>query len=500
MNDPCASTGPRENSAFHPLNCNDSAGSLIRCKPPKAMPKKIDPDVPPDKTFDFEAPPDPTEGVEYGASGGGRTGETEEDNLAPAPPRDEVLESPPRPVPSVHLLSFLEYSGPNQSRWRCDRVADLFDDYTIRGSDVERLQLMEDWHRVMSGVPAMWKMLRRWYRLAPLTGTVLPEDLREWRKDELAKDLGFSVELLEKQLLETRDHWHHVRMERELTMRMQGPTAAVQLDERQIKELVERFGFSTVPVAEHPYVAMRLTEMSQLFDFAEGRMLAQTAIFTELMIRHKQKAIGLAMSGSATADISKEQAELTKLQTQYEGTLERLGATQEQNPGIRQKVGFIDCLGTITKAIGEYYEKDDTAMIDGIFTASEVKILLTPTTLRPIQYRPDLPLLAQRWKEQFWNVDYVADKLPRKEMQKLMRGFDEGVREQMIADGEALPDMENSEDAELLEMAEQALVAPADVTDGTEDVGTSLPDAGAVMPDAAIGPRRAGGKSDYAVI
>lgn len=450
------------------------------------MPRKND--VPPDETpdDDFDAPAD-DRGDE----------EQEPDNLAPAPPADDEPEA--RPMAAVHAGGFLEYRAHDGTAWRCDRVADLFSDFKITGSEAEKAKRLSEWHQVMCPVPNTWQMLRRWYRVAPLIGSLHPDDMREWSREDLARSMGFSAALFDKQMQEAWDFWHRVQMEKELATRMVETAGVEALDEKKIAELVNRHGFQTVPVQEHPYVALRIMDMSHLFELAEGRMLAQSAIFQELMMRAQQRKIGHAMQGDDKGgELEKLYASLQKLQTSYEATLEKLGATQDQNPNFRQRVAFNDSVGQISKAIMAYYADDDTAMIDGIFTQSEVKLLLTPTTLRPAQYRPDLVLLAQDWKANFWKVDYVAAKLPRQTMQRLTKGFDEGVRAQMVEDGEVPADMEDGE-GELLEMAGEAMGAPADGDDPGADVGAAMPD---ILPldDAAPTRRGAPAGNEYVAI
>lgn len=411
----------------------------------------------------------------------------EEEAAAPETIQNSEIKIPNCQMP-VHAGGFLEYATADGPRWRCDRAAELLADYKIAGTPGEQVRALEEWHRVMAPVPAMWQMLRRWYRCAPLMGAVSPDDLRDWTREDLAASLGFSVGLLERQLEETRDFWHKVQLEKELAGRMAATATAGRLDLAKVGELVERYGFRKVPAAEHPYVALRITEMSHLFELAEGRMLAQSAIFQELMIRHQQDLIAVKMGDAAAGSASettKLMDGLKSLQTSYEATLEKLGATQDQNPNFRQKLAFNDSVGQITKAIQAYYAEDDTALIDGIFTETEVKLLLTPTTLRPQQYRPDLTLLAQEWKRNFWNPEYDAEKLPREVHRRLLKGFDEGVRAQMVEDGESLPDMEGEDGVDILDAASEALNAAGE-TEGGADVGTAMPD-DAVLPEERNG-------------
>ena len=76
-------------------------------------------------------------------------------------------------------------------------------------------------------------------------------------------------------------------------------------------------------------------------------------------------------------------------------------------------MAFGDSLGHLAKAMQEYYADGNNALVDGLFTAAEIKLLVTPTSLRPAQYRPDLPMLVEQWRANFWNPEWEGVKLPR---------------------------------------------------------------------------------------
>ena len=61
----------------------------------------------------------------------------------------------------------------------------------------------------------------------------------------------------------------------------------------------------------------------------------------------------------------------SSLQSTYENTLERLGATQEQNPGYRAKVAFGDSLGHLAKAMQEYYADGNNVLVDELAGSPE---------------------------------------------------------------------------------------------------------------------------------
>ena len=143
-------------------------------------------------------------------------------------------------------------------------------------------------------------------------------------------------------------------------------------------------------------------------------------------IRRMLQKDGVGRSQKALDDLVQRRS---SLQSTYENTLERLGATQEQNPGYRAKVAFGDSLGHLAKAMQEYYADGNNALVDGLFTAAEIKLLVTPTSLRPAQYRPDLPMLVEQWRANFWNPEWEGAKLPREMHRFLLATFKKASEE-----------------------------------------------------------------------
>jgi hypothetical protein len=175
-------------------------------------------------------------------------------------------------------------------------------------------------------------------------------------------------------------------------------------------------------------------------------------------IRRMLQKDGAGRSQKALDDLVQRRS---SLQSTYENTLERLGATQEQNPGYRAKVAFGDSLGHLAKAMQEYYADGNNALVDGLFTAAEIKLLVTPTSLRPAQYRPDLPMLVEQWRANFWNPEWEGAKLPREMHRFLLATFKKASED--FAEGK-IAEMDGGEveagDVEMA-VAEGSMDAPA---------------------------------------
>jgi hypothetical protein len=92
-------------------------------------------------------------------------------------------------------------------------------------------------------------------------------------------------------------------------------------------------------------------------------------------------------------------------------------------------VAFGDSLGRLAKAMQEYYADGNNALVDGLFMATETKLLVTPTSLRPAQYRPDLPMLVEQWRANFWNPEWEGANLPREMHRFLLATFKKASEE-----------------------------------------------------------------------
>jgi len=344
----------------------------------------------------------------------------------------------PRRPPKTAVGTFLEYLTPDGKPWRCDAPDKLFTDFGITGNEDESHDALTRFHGDVAPAKESWDVIRRLYRLAPVIGAK-PDDLREWSVEEIAKEANVPKQRVEMVVEETKVFWARRNNERELVSKAveSSPAAIGDLDEDQIEKLLSRHGFEDLPKEHRRHMARRILEFQHLLEDEQGAYLARSALMQELIllsydsdIRHEMAKDRVSRGNEA---LDKLVTKRNALQSQYESTLEKLGATQEQNPGHRAKVAFGDSLGFMAKAMQAYYADDNNALVDGLFTAAEIKLLVTPTALRPSQYRPDLALLAAQWQEHFWEQKWEGVKLPREMFRFLQQSFQKAS--QQFAEG-----------------------------------------------------------------
>lgn len=426
-------------------------------------------------------------------------------DFIPPDPEEEVDREPPKT--RQLRRGYIEYTAPDGTQWRCDRPEKLLSDYGMVGTEEERIKQVGDWHKAMAPAREQWSLLRRFYRIAPIVGQQKLDDLKEWSLVDLAKSAGVTPRDLEQSLEETRHFWGRKRLEKDLIERASndGPKT---ITPDQEEALLEKNGFANAPESEKRYVATRIVEFQHLLDDEAGAHLARSAIMQEMILRDFDRRIMDEM-GKEKRDERKTMEGLVEkrndAQKTYEATLERLGATQEQNPGYRARVQFGDSIGHLVRAVADYYADGTTALIDGMFTEGEIKLLLTPATLRPIQYRPDLVLLADQWKKQFWNPDFEGAKLARKQHRLLLKAFDRAIADE--TNGEVIDlesDGEGGQEAELESILKELPQGIEDQGD-LEAGGASSVERGAsaeamtmpMPPDDKRGSRRGSANGSY---
>jgi hypothetical protein len=227
----------------------------------------------------------------------------------------------------------------------------------------------------------------------------------------------------------------------------------------EAKQLLQAHGFWDLKEeAARRYALERIMDLSAELEESKGRPLAQRAIRMELQQQGLDSMMSDLMETYKLADtkskagVRKEIGDLTKtqqsIQGEYSDLMEQLNLTQSQNPSIRRRSKIEVSLNGMISAIREYESRGDRRLVDDVFTAAEVEILLKPTTLRPPQYRPDLVSLihdAMR-EENLFNPNYEPPEMPRASYRRFRGALMKGL--QAVDDGEAVQDLEEDYDEE----------------------------------------------------
>jgi hypothetical protein len=224
---------------------------------------------------------------------------------------------------------------------------------------------------------------------------------------------------------------------------------------------------------EKAYIFTRIGDLKHKLEDEEGRTIAQRAIRLELRMRRNDAIVSkieaqaanpatdakdaLALRGDIKGynDIGKE------LHTQHLELMEAMNATQAQNPSVAKKVAFVDCLGQLMRGVQEYEARGDTAIIDGIFTASEVKIQVAPMSLRPPQYRLDIVMIIHEAMkhENLWNPDYEPPSIERTMYRRMRKALSDTLNAAANEDGTVI-EMEDEESVESRGSNVESMAAP----------------------------------------
>lgn len=346
-------------------------------------------------------------------------------------------------IPSPPSFDFAEYESPHGDKWRVERGASLIIDFELDGP--EQLPTL---HGALAGQDPTWTILRRLYAIAPLMGVENPDELRVWPREELAAALGIEPQQIDGHVTGAKTFWRRWQLENSPSRKNPEPvrvTPAIPSDEAE--QLLREQGFVSVEEPdERAYIATRIKELAAFLESDNHRASARSVIQQEVTIffaldpsiRGARKRIRELLSRTPVPTTEKESKQLLELvkarneaQEALERTMKSVGLTDAQGGGLRKKMGFTDCLAELLDAFKKYYSNGDRTLIDSIFTAAEVELLITPTTLRPMQYRADLTLamLEAGQPENLWNSEYVPTKLSRQTCRKLARGFSRGLEE-----------------------------------------------------------------------
>ncbi len=369
-----------------------------------------------------------------------------------------LLSTLQKPVPAAAQTGpFLEYTGPDGTRWRIEGGG-------LWGRDFEAVP--EDaslWHASLCTEPRLWRMVRLLYGVAPLVGDPSMEYLRPRSREEVTAAMEMTEGDIQAELVELKAFWLKCRTARLTAAEPMRPPAPVEaakpmgiLGKVDVEAALKEHGFEDLTrESDKAYAAKRLEDLSAKIDDDQGRPIAYRAIRMEIqsamydrMIQSASAELEKAKDGDAKIQWNTEIKNLTKSQRELNGDylniMKALDATQAQNPTARRKVAFRDCLSQLIEGVQKYHAEGNNELIDGIFREAEIKILTTPLSLRPAQYRPDIVVvLNEAMKTQnLFNPDYVPVEMDRGTYRRLQGAWREYMKAAISEDGVEIRDME----------------------------------------------------------
>jgi hypothetical protein len=378
---------------------------------------------------------------------------------------------------------FIEYVADGED-WRVDSGRLMLHDFGIAGSDDEVFTAVVRWHEVLSAQPALWRIVCRLFGATTLFGVEDPDLLRPWKMDEIAEKLAVPIKEVEAGFAEAKRLWQrHQRAA--VVAEPEGPVIASvdRLDEASLEKLLLEHGFVQVTdPAERRFMAGRIIDLEVVLESENQRSMARSLIDQEANLFFTlQPALRAAQTvirqrtegGQLTKDMEERLTKLmesrNKAQAQIEATMKALGLSEAQTSSLRLKRAFKDSLATIVEAVVAYEAHGDRALIDGVFTATEVEILTEEFATRPFQYRPDLIFIVPDCIENLFDPGFSVPKVARAAHRRLLAGFRQGLALARTEAGEAVGEL----DPESIDRTEA--IAESAEKDGDAAVPRSLP-------------------------
>lgn len=330
---------------------------------------------------------------------------------------------------------FVEYFAPNGEKWRIEQGAALLETFSLVADNLGA------WHGAMAPEERIWRILRWRFAIAPLLAGAADADFMvPLSVEAIAEKLTVEAKAIDEEIDAAKAFWVRWQMANKHTGLGIPETGKTEEIERatptERETALKLHGFADLHDEEEAlYAFTRSNDLKHKLEDEEGKTIAQRCIRVELRIR-RNDAIMAKLERTAAdpetdadkatslrADINSYHTIAGDLSKNHLELMKAMNATQEQNPSVQRKVAFVDCLGQVTRAIQEYESRGDNTLIDGMFTAAEVRILTTPMSLRPPQYRLDIVMLTRdaMKHENLWNPDYEPPAAERA-MYRRMRG------------------------------------------------------------------------------
>lgn len=361
-------------------------------------------------------------------------------------PEPDDPETGPGSAIAAATFDYVEYAAPDHEKWRVERGSDLIAEFALDGPE-----MLPVWHGAMTGgrrseeEEQTWLILRRLYGIAPMMGVEDPNELRVWASAELATTLGLSERVVENHVTGAKMFWRRWKTENQRSdvgsrkPKGQKPDKDALPEEEVARLLIEQGFVDVESEDERRYIASRIMQLEPWLESEQLRGTARNLISQEIelffvidpSIRELRAKIKTVKVNTNTTSIpEKENRQLLEfsrarreVQSSLEATLKTLGMTEASGGGLKKKMGFGDFLSGLFDAVKAFKSQEDRGLIDGFFEAAEIEILTTPTTLRPIQYRPDLIVSLSEAVEHLWEADWSPTPVSRRACRTLNKAF-----------------------------------------------------------------------------
>lgn len=312
------------------------------------------------------------------------------------------------------------------------------------GKEISQNELAE-FHLMIRGQERSWLIVRRLFGMMP----VIPpqgyplDDMKVWDRQALQEQLGITRQQLQAELDAVRGAWVGLNGANgsegaELAPPPPPTEQLVFTDD----EVLKKYGFKVVrgTVEDAAWFAERVRAMVPLLEEKLTSVLARNMLMTELQMHQLDEFLSdPEKSKLGTGEYRSNQKQKQELDKTYREQIQQLAKLAPWFSEVTGKHAFRDVLSDITRAIQEYHARGDTKLIDGMFTALEVKVECRRSVQASVRYRAGLVVWVNAAKAGLWDPNWKGN-IPNAQLKKLDEAWRRAWND--LNASEPIPDLE----------------------------------------------------------
>ena len=342
--------------------------------------------------------------------------------------------------------ALVEYSVSGEP-WRCNHM-------DLLSAEFEGLQVAElPLFHAITAVPGKergWLIVRRLFGLRPVIPPAQfnPEDFQEWSPQDLQAALGITRNQFQSELDAVRGAWRSaVGPKQDTKVEPQAPSPPREEFHFAQEELLEKHGLTLQfkNRAEGEWFAKRVKDYDKLLGERMTAVLARNALMTEWQLKQLDEFLSNSEGNrQGSEEWRKNMKVRQELSSTYEKQLTQINALAPWASSITGKFAFTGVLSDITRGIQEYHAKGETRLIDGLFTAMEIRVELRRSVQAPEpRYRASLAVYVNAAKQGLWDPNWQSP-FSNAEFKKIDAAWRAAIAAASNEAGEKLPDLEKS--------------------------------------------------------
>lgn len=343
-------------------------------------------------------------------------------------------------------------------KWRCNH----FDRLAAEIGVVEVTQLAL-FHEQVSANERPWMIVRRLFGMMPVVpaGNYAIDDLRVWDRRELYTALGITRGQLLEELGAVRGAWSKIVPKPKPLLEEVAPKPPAEEFDFAEEELLEKHGFR-LPGARREIrsrFATRVKDFEKLLNEKVTSGLAHNVLMAELQIwLFDEYFTDPDRNRVGSADWRANQNVLQGMHKSYRELMDQILEKAPWASNIVGKHSISGQLSEITRGIQDYQSRNDTRLIDGMYTALEVRVMCRRSVQTPApQYRAGLVVYVNAAKEGLWDNNWQMP-FERSELKRVDDAWRKAFVELCQESGAPMPDLEKEgPESEYPELKEESV-------------------------------------------